>query len=317
MKKVDFFIAGNLKSGTTTYYGLLKQNPEIFVPEYKEPKFFCTDLHRESDEFHGRQVNYPIRTIERYNQLYEDAKEGQLLGDCSPHYTFSKEAAKNIYEYNPEAKIIIFLREPVSFLRSLHFDSLHALNETEEDFLKALELEEDRKRGKNIPPKISAPSYLYYSDWVKYKEQIERFVDLFGKENVKIVFLKEIIEDERRVYRDILKFVGVNNVDFNPDFLINKNSSRKVRFGFILKALKHSKFWDIAYKLIPVKMYSFLERIFNRIFFKKANKPQLAKEDLITLKKKYYPEVKVLNDYLNKNRLVKYDLIKYWDFFYK
>lgn len=314
MKKVDFFLAGNLKSGTTTFYGLLKQHPEIYVPDYKEPKFFCTDFHRESDEYHGKQVNYPIRTLDKYHQLYENAKEDQILGDCSPHYTYSKEAAKNIYEYNSEAKIIIFLREPVSFLRSLHFDSLHALNETEEDFLKALELEEMRKKGKQIPEKISTPSYLYYSEWVKYKEQIKRYVDLFGNDKVKIVFLKQIIQDQAKVYKEILKFLEVKDTEFVPDFDVTKNQSKTLRFGGLFNRLKHSFVWHIITKLVPVKFYSLLNSFFEKFFFKKASKPEISEDTLRKIKKSLLDEVKELNSYLNSKGLIDFDLVNFWGY---
>lgn len=146
MKKVSFFIVGNQKSGTTTFHNLLKLHPEIFLPSYKELKFFCTDLHRESDQHCGKGKHFGIRTIGEYRGAYKDAKEDQILGEITPHYTFSKEAAKGIFEYNPEAKVIIFLREPASFIESLHSELLDRLAEDEEDLFKAMELEkiEDR-----------------------------------------------------------------------------------------------------------------------------------------------------------------------------
>ena len=314
MKRVDFFIAGNLKSGTTTYYQLLKQHPEIFVPEYKEPKFFCTDFHKESDDFHGRRVNYPIRTLEKYQQLFTNGHDNQLFGDCTPHYTYSKEAAENIYKHNPKAKILIFLREPVSFLRSLHFDSLHALNEVEKDFIKALELEDSRRSGENIPPKISAPSYLFYSDWVKYEEQIRRYVDLFGADRVKIVFLKQIIKDQESVYKDILSFLNVKDTNFKPDYSINKNSSRELRWGFIFKRVKHSKLWNTVGRLLPVNFYSTLGSIIDKTFFVKAKKDPLPAKKILTLKKRYLSIVISLNKYLNKEGLIDFNLLEFWGY---
>jgi hypothetical protein len=314
MQKVSLFIAGNLKSGTTTFYNLLKQHPEIYLPKYKEPKFFCTDFHKESDEFHGSQVNYPIRTLDQYNRLYSGAPENKILGDCSPHYTYSKEAAQNIYKYNPDAKIVIFLREPVSFLRSLHFDSLHALNETEEDFLKSLELEESRRKGENIPEKISSPSYLYYSEWVKYREQIERYVNHFGTKQVRIVFLKNIVEDRERVFRQILEYVGVDNVEFLPNFDVNQNKSKTLRFGSIFAILKHSWFWDLIKRIVPVRSYSFLNKLFEKLFFKKGNKPQLSEEQVINLKKEHINLVKDLDEYLNDKKLIDFDLVEFWGY---
>ena len=45
----DFLIIGAGKSGTTTLEHYLKQHPEIFLPEVKEPNFFAYEMHTEND----------------------------------------------------------------------------------------------------------------------------------------------------------------------------------------------------------------------------------------------------------------------------
>jgi hypothetical protein len=177
-----------------------------------------------------------------------------------------------------------------------------------------LELEEARKDGKCIPPKISAPSYLYYSEWIKYKEQIKRYVDLFGRDSVKVIFLKEVIKDEAGVFKEILEFLGVKDKDFKPDYSINKNSSRKLRLGFLFKSLKHSKLWDFIGKVVPVKMYPQLNDLLNKIFFIKAEKPSLPGKSVRELRAKFLTEVASLNKYLNEEGLIDFNLLEYWGY---
>ena len=50
-RKPDFFIVGAPKCGTTSLYYYLRQHPEIFLPDYKEPHYFGKDLKKRSDEF--------------------------------------------------------------------------------------------------------------------------------------------------------------------------------------------------------------------------------------------------------------------------
>ena len=68
-------------------------------------------------------------------------------------YLFSKQAAAEIAQYNPDAKIIIMLREPVAFLYSIHSQGLYSGNETKH-FETALSLEDSRRQGMNIPSTV-------------------------------------------------------------------------------------------------------------------------------------------------------------------
>ncbi|MEE9518630.1 MAG: sulfotransferase, partial [bacterium] len=44
MMKPNFFIVGAPKCGTTSMTEYLKQHPDIFIPEEKEPHYFGSDL---------------------------------------------------------------------------------------------------------------------------------------------------------------------------------------------------------------------------------------------------------------------------------
>ena len=318
MKKTEFFIVGNVKSGTTTMHNLLTLHPEIFLPGKKELTFFCKDIQKSSDKFHGYKKHYTIRDLDDYEAFYKNAKRNQIRGEVTPHYTYSKVAAGEIYRYNKNAKIIIFLREPVSFLRSLHQDFVSCLNESEEDFLKAINLEESRRRGKEIPKTVSYPEALLYSDWVKYKEQIERYEELFGKDNIKVFFLKEIKEDEKIVYRKILEFIGVKNKIFFPNKEVSHNSSRSLRFKKAYQILKNSRFISILKSFIYKRNYGQGKSLFNSIlrsiFWETSGKMKISEEDIKILKSKYYNDVLELENYLRENKFIKFSLTEYWEY---
>ena len=42
----DFFIIGHQKCGTTALYLMLKDHPQVFLPEHKEPRFFSPSSGR-------------------------------------------------------------------------------------------------------------------------------------------------------------------------------------------------------------------------------------------------------------------------------
>src|SRR5271165_5706185 len=117
----DFFIVGHAKSGTTALYEMLRRHPEIFMPDSKEPWFFASDMRR---RFNPPGSDGPPETLADYLALFTPAAPGQLAGEASSSYLWSRTAAAAIAAAQPEARIIAILREPASFLRSLHLQLL-------------------------------------------------------------------------------------------------------------------------------------------------------------------------------------------------
>jgi hypothetical protein len=217
MKRPDFFIVGAPKCGTTSLCRYLDAHPDIFISKPKEPKFFCSDLNNSN--------LISNLTMNQYLNLFSNAKD-KICGEGSPWYLVSKIAPKKIYEFNPNAKIIIMLREPVSLLYSLHGQRLVALTEDIEDFQLALEADADRRLGKNLPKTANIPVVYTYSDIVKYTEQVQRYFNIFGKSNVKVIIFDDFIEDTSKIYQEVLDFLGVNSLFF-PEF-IKHNSNKKI-----------------------------------------------------------------------------------------
>ena len=110
MNKPNLFIVGAPKCGTTFLYHYLKQHPEIYFPDFKEPHFFGSDLIRKNGAYD--------LSLNNYKSLFNSDKK--IIGEASTFYIFSKNAAKEIYDFNPDAKIIIMLRNLVDLAYSLH-----------------------------------------------------------------------------------------------------------------------------------------------------------------------------------------------------
>ncbi|MGM0442275.1 MAG: sulfotransferase [Elusimicrobiota bacterium] len=51
--KPNLFIVGAPKCGTTFLHTYLDKHPSIYMSTPKEPRFFCKDFHRESDNYYG------------------------------------------------------------------------------------------------------------------------------------------------------------------------------------------------------------------------------------------------------------------------
>lgn len=230
MPKPDFFIVGAPKSGTTAMCNYLAQHPEIYMSPIKEPHFFGSDLNR---------VRF-TNELEAYLQLFEQGN-GKICGEGSVWYLSSEKAAYEIYTFNPTAKIIIMLRNPVDLLYSLHNHVVFNAREDITDFEEALKAEPERKKGQRIPRTCPAPHVLLYSEAVQFTKQIRRYLDVFPSDSVEIILYDDFKQDTIGVYRNTLFFLGVET-QFKPEITII-NPSKKVRSktlrSFIRFSFKH------------------------------------------------------------------------------
>ncbi len=204
----DFFIVGHAKSGTSALYEMLRRHPQVYMPDVKEPWYFVPELRSAAK---GTGAELHPRTLEGYLALFQDAAPGQRAGEATPSYLFSERAAARIAELQPEAKIIAILREPASFLRSLHMQFLQTGVETERDLGKAIALEGRRREGKDIPSTSTRPQTLLYSEHVRYVEQLRRYEQQFGRERMLVLVYEDFRADNEATVRRVLRFLDVDD----------------------------------------------------------------------------------------------------------
>jgi hypothetical protein len=204
----DFFVVGHPKSGTTALYEMLKAHPQIYMCPEKEPWFFASELRFRPPP--RKPVGIP-RTLEEYLSLFQNARPDQRVGEASTPYLWSHSAAAAIAEAQPAAKIVAVLREPVSFLRSLHLQFLEAYIETETDLGRALALEQARSEGRHIPRDTYWPQMLLYSEHVRYVEQLRRYRAVFAPEQLLVLAYEDFRRDNQATVRQVLRFLEVEN----------------------------------------------------------------------------------------------------------
>jgi hypothetical protein len=203
----DFFIVGHPKCGTTALYEALRLHPRIYMPAGKEPWFFAPELH---DRTPPRPEGTP-RTLEEYRSLFAAAAPEQLIGEATALYLWSRTAASRIADVQPQARIIAILREPASFLRSLHLQFVQSYVETQADLRTALSLEDERRRGRSIPRHTYWPQALLYSEHVRYVEQLRRYHAVFAPENVLVLIYDDFRADNEGTVRAVLRFLDLDD----------------------------------------------------------------------------------------------------------
>lgn len=224
--KPNLFLVGAAKCGTTSMYHYLRQHPEVFMSELKEPHFFASDL----------DGSWFIKNEESYLSLFSDATLYRWRGEASVMYLFSEDAASKISDYSPKAKIIIMIRHPVDMMHSWHSQQVSRGDETIRDFRAALALEEVRLRGDSIPPRCALPFALAYRKLAQFSTQIERYLHVFPRENVKVILLDDLKADPAATFADACTFLSIDP-KFQPNFKV-MNSNKEVRSWRLLNFMR-------------------------------------------------------------------------------
>jgi hypothetical protein len=304
----DFYIVGQPKSGTTALYEALRSHPQIFMPELKEPVYFATELPRQAHRYTAPA------TLAEYLGLFSPALPGQLTGEASASYLWSKAAAAGIAQVRPDALIVAILREPASFLRSFHLQMVQSQNESEKDLARALALEDARREGREIPRRSSWPQLLLYSEQVRYVEQLRRYHEAFGAEQVLTLIYDDFRADNEGTVRRVLEFLGVDAsspvdlTEVNPSVRMRSQrldevvNSISVGRGPLSRAVK-----GLVKTTLPQRLRRSALRSAQRRFV--VAEPTTPDERLmLDLRRRYRDEVVALGEYLGR------DLVRLWGY---
>jgi Sulfotransferase family len=293
----DFFIVGHHKSGTTALYQMLRAHPDIYMPELKEPRFFAPDLRTLLGENGALPSSW-----EQYAALFAPAAPGQRTGEASPSYLRSEVAAELIARARPDARIIAILREPASFVRSLHLHLVREGVETEPDLARAFAAETLQRAGRRV---------RRYSDHVRYVEQLRRYHDCFPAEQILVLIYDDLRADNESTVRAVWRFLGVS--EHAPVTPVQANPAVRVRSRGLLRAaaalgagrgpvaapIKH---------LLPAhgRGRRLVRAMAGRLIY--AQPPPADEAVMLELRRRFKGEVAALSDYLLR------DLTSLWGY---
>lgn len=203
----NFLCVGAQKAGTTTLYEILKQHPDIFLPQtVKETKFFVYE----------EKYNKGIGFYEK--EYFSEWKSQQAVGEVDPAMMFEEQAAQRIYNtLGRDVKLIFIFRNPVSRAYS-HFLMSQRKGFEELAFEEAIAAEKDRL--KNNPSQKFNFSYLSRG---YYTSQVERFLKFFNKEDMLfLVFEDDFIKNRKETFDRIQDFLGIERISLNLQIKSNE-----------------------------------------------------------------------------------------------
>jgi hypothetical protein len=264
----DFIIIGAMKCATSTLHDQLGHHAEFFMTTPKEPCFFSDDeIYR--------------RGIEWYHSLYQDAQSGQIKGESSTHYSKLPNypsTVKRLKEHCPHVKIIYLMRHPVDRLIS------HYIHEWTQKIITC-----DIDQAIIIHPEL-----VQYSC---YNMQIEPYLDAFGSEVVKPVFVEKLRLKPQEQLADIFNFLEARSDPvWNPE--IKKNvSAQRMRKNRLRDAIIHNRLLTLLRRaLVPKYVRNQIAR-----WWTMEKRPQLSIESLKSVESVFDPDLKLLGRKLGIN----------------
>lgn len=285
----NFILVGAAKSGTNSIFNYLKEHPEVFMPEEKEPHFFSA-IERGANGYNDK---------EQYTALFRNAGDATIRGEASTGYFFDPACPERIRAtLGDDIKLMCILRNPAQAIYSSWGQLVRMRLETR-SASKAILSSFDSKQW-DIDRWTSLYAYT-----VQYAEHISRFHSVFPPEQLKIYIFEEFFSDGMERYRDLCRFLGVSDTHVPNEKTHNK--------GFIWQSPGLNSFILNSYGkfVYPIAKWVSSEKMRNRVknyltAWNSKTLPQIDAGLQVELEKRLAPGVRDLEKLLGR------DLSKLW-----
>lgn len=274
MKKINTFLIGAQKAGTTSLYDWLGQHPQVYAPEeIKDYHFFTNE-------------NFFKKGTKHLESFYKKGDTDIALHGAVNYMYFHNKACQRIQDYNKDIKIIICLRNPIKRATSAYNYFKRTLRE-ENTFEQAIETE--LKGELNTFEQQSNNTYLQHG---YYAEQIQPFINMFGKENCHFVLFEELIDKQKQqnVMKEVCDFLGVDN-SFQFKY-VHLNASAQPKSKFYNYVMRKSGLTKILKPLLPLRYRKRLGKALEqKNIGDKKIETTISQSTLKLLEQKFRPQV--------------------------
>jgi hypothetical protein len=215
MTMPNFLVLGAAKCGTDALCNYLAQHPDVFVSPNREPTFFVSEgsptfpYTGPGDRRTRERFDMWVSSLEHYQSLFSGVTSETAIGEGTTWYMYFEDAPTRIRRHIPDARLIAVLRNPVDRAYSAYTMLLREGRESISDFGRALAAEEERTR-RNWEP------IWHYAKMGFYARQIQRYWDVFDREQLKIVIYDDFNANPQAVVSDLYGFLEVDRA-FIPD----------------------------------------------------------------------------------------------------
>ena len=203
----NFAIVGAARSGSTSVAEALRQHPDAFICQPKEPHYYAfagQDIHFTGPGDDASMNRVVVTRQVDFLALFDGSEDRRARGDGSVSSLYYHDhAITSIRAVNPDMKIVIIVRHPVerafSSYQYLRVRGLEPLDNFED----ALAQEPDRR-------KANWHHLWHYTAMSRYATAVGHYVDAFGPEQVGIWFYDDLVTKPERCLAEVCRFLGLD-----------------------------------------------------------------------------------------------------------
>lgn len=305
-QKPNFFVVGAVKAGTTSLYHYLSQHPQVFLSPVKEPNYFSTDIDVASfsdsylrnpladlDSYFNQKplqkihAAFFVRKPHQYELLFNGATTQKAIGEFSTSYLFSSKAALNIYNYNPDAKIIAILRNPVERAFSHYLMALR-YSFTTKRFMDAIKEDmKQKEKGWGI-------SELFI-ELGMYADQIKAYQDIFPASQIKILLHDDLKNNPENLLKDICLFLEIGPHEFI--FKEKHNVASVPKYKRLMGIMTDTGVKKKINKFFPDSMKKHVKNL----LFTSSHLPKMAQAEKLFLLDIYREDIQKTSQLINRD----------------
>jgi hypothetical protein len=198
----DFIIIGTQKGGTTSLFHYLSQHPQLNLPSTKEIHFFT------------KKYQYGLNFYKTY---FPFKQKGKLSGEATPYYLYHPLVPERMFNHFPKIKLIVMLRNPVDRAFS-QYNMEKKLSNEDRSFKTAIkdELKQFKDWNKDIlKSKNHNAQHAYHSYLTRglYKEQVERWLKYYKKEQMLFIKSEDFFKDPENELHKVFSFLKIEKVN--------------------------------------------------------------------------------------------------------
>lgn len=225
----SFLVIGAMKAGTTTMYEDLRNHPSVYLPE------------KELDSLGSPDV-VTARGRARYERLFAAAGAYQVPGQVSSPYAKLPDSARAVDNaasvLGNGFKVVYLVRDPVERVVSQH--------------------RHERSRGRlreSLDVAVHTTPRLI--DYSRYAMQIAPWVDLVGRDRVRVVPFERYVADRAGVLDSVFAFLGVAATGPGPtgiDRVHNRSGEAPAAGGRVGRVLRSRGYRSYVRPLVPQRV---------------------------------------------------------------
>jgi hypothetical protein len=216
----NFIIPGAVKAGTSSLYYYLRQHPEIFMPDNKEPHHFAP----------AKWCGLPVPDRKEYEQMFSGMRNEKAVGEASTGYLYYPESPELIHSAIPDCRIIVILRNPVDRAFSGYCHEVREGLETK-SFEEALA--EERQATRFIRGGEFSFNYMKQGYVLGI---LEKYLALFSASNVHLCCFEDLLANTDELMRSVFRFLDVDE-NFRGDWTYRYNPSGMPKYPWLHQLL--------------------------------------------------------------------------------